>query len=342
MRRLVDPALELLGPIGLVVLVAVVASQTTSAGNSIQFRNLLVSVAIVVALYVFVGNSGVLSFGQISFVAVGAFLAGVLTIPLDSKRGVLPELFPLLRDHSIGNAWSLVLAAAIGGIYALLVGIPLMRLSGLAAGIATLAVLGITYNILNFWSRIGPGPLTLSLIPTTTDFLQAALGAVAVIVVAFAYQRSRFGRQLRATREDPAAAQATGISIHRQRLWAFTLSGILSGFAGGLLVHLLGSIKTDQVYLDLTFLTLAMLVVGGASSLLGAVVGAIVVSLVSIVLQNAESSVHIVGWKITLPGGSSLVGVAVVMLGVLLLRPAGITGGRELSARGLRLRKRGI
>src|SRR5919204_5828297 len=164
MSRFVDPALELLTPIVLVVLVAAVASQTTSAGNSIQFRNLLVSVAIVVALYVFVGNSGVLSFGQISFVAVGAFLAGVLTIPLDSKRGVFPELSPLLRDHSIGNAWSLVLAAAIGGIYALLVGIPLMRLSGLAAGIATLAVLGITYNILNFWSRIGPGPLTLSLI----------------------------------------------------------------------------------------------------------------------------------------------------------------------------------
>ena len=74
---------------------------------------------------------------------------------------------------------------------------------------------------------------------------------------------------LRATREDPAAAQAVGISVHRQRLWAFTLSGALCGFAGGLLVHMLGSITTEQVYLELTFLTLAMLVVGGDHEPLG-------------------------------------------------------------------------
>ena len=69
---------------------------------------------------------------------------------------------------------------------------------------------------------------------------------------------------LRATREDPAAAQAAGIGVHRQRLVAFALSGALCGFAGGLYVHMLGSISTEKVYLELTFITLAMLVVGGA------------------------------------------------------------------------------
>jgi branched-chain amino acid transport system permease protein len=341
MRRLADSALELAGPVGLVILVGVLAALTTSAGDNIQLRNALINVAIVVALYLFVGNSGVLSFGQISFVAVGAFSAGLMTVPSDVKPGVLPGLYPFLQHHSIGNAWSLLLAAGLGGVCAFVVGIPLMRLSGLAAGIATLAVLGITYNILTYWTRIGPGAQALSLIPTTSDFLQVTVGAAAVILVAFAYQRSRFGRQLRAAREDPAAAQAAGIDIHRQRLLAFTLSGVLSGFAGGLLVHLLGSIKTDQLYLDLTFLTLAMLVVGGISSLLGAVVGALGVSLINIVLQNAENGINVVGWQITLPGGSSLVGVAVVMLVVLLLRPSGITGGREFSLPWDRLRAAG-
>ena len=78
--------------------------RSSCASNEIYFLDALVSVAIVVAIYVFVGNSGVLSFGQISFVAVGAFAAGVMTIPLESKTGVLPRLFPLLRDHTIGNA----------------------------------------------------------------------------------------------------------------------------------------------------------------------------------------------------------------------------------------------
>ncbi|HZQ66237.1 MAG TPA: branched-chain amino acid ABC transporter permease [Gaiellaceae bacterium] len=331
-RRRVDDTVQLLGPLALVVVLALIASQTVNAADDVKFRTAIVNVAIVVALYVFVGNSGVLSFGQVSFVAVGAFAAGLLTVPADVKPGVLPQLFPFLRDHSISNPWSLTLAAGLGAVYALVVGVPLMRLSGLAAGIATFAVLGITYNILTYWTRIGPGATTLTLIPVTTDYLQATVGAVAVIAIAFAYQRSRWGRQLRATREDPAAAQAAGIDVHRQRLWAFVLSGALSGFAGGLLVHLPpGSITTNQVYLDLTFLTLAMLVVGGAHSLFGAVAGAIGISLVNILLQNGENGIHVVGWKISLPQGSSLVGVAIVMLVVLLLRPSGLTGGREFA-----------
>ena len=95
--------------------------------------------------------------------------------------------------------------------------------------------------------------------------------------MAYAYQRTRFGRMLRATREDPAAAAAAGISIYRQRLLAFTLAGALAGFAGGLYVHL-QPLAANDLYLDLTFITLAMLVVGGSGSLLGAVVGALAVN----------------------------------------------------------------
>jgi len=333
---------ELLGPVAAVALLALVSGLFVSSADQVKYLTAIVYVAIVAALYVFVGNSGVISFGQVSFVAVGAFSAGVMTIPIDTKPGVLPTLFSLLRDHSISSAWSLALAAGLGGVYAFAVGIPLMRLSGIAAGIATLAVLGITYNLYN-WNSIGPGATVESLIPVTTDYWQATVGAVAVICLAFAYQRSRFGRQLRAAREDPAAARAAGIDIHRQRLLAFTLSGALSGFAGGLYVHLLGSIGANQVYLDLTFLTLAMLVVGGISSLFGAVVGAITISLFNILLVNAQLGIHVFGWSITAPSGTSLVGIAIVMLVILLLRPAGITGGKEFSvpAWAHRARRRG-
>ena len=115
MTRRVDATVQLLGPAAVVVAVGI-ATTFVSPSTRIYFLNALVSVAIVVAIYVFVGNSGVLSFGQISFVAVGAFAAGVMTIPLESKTGVLPDLFPLLRDHTIGNVASLLLAAAAGGV----------------------------------------------------------------------------------------------------------------------------------------------------------------------------------------------------------------------------------
>jgi len=327
------PLVELAGPCVLVSAVGIVGSFTSNA-TAIYFQTAIVSVAIVVALYVFVGNSGVLSFGQASFASVGAYAAGIMTVPVESKVGTLPDVFPLLRDHAIGNAWSFVLATAIGAAYALLVGIPLMRLSGLAAGIATLAVLEITHNILHEWTKIGPGAGLLSLIPETTGLLQATAGALVVIGVAFWYQRTRLGRQLRATREDPAAAQAVGISVHRQRLWAFALSGALSGFAGALYVHMIGSLTADQLYLELTFLSLAMLVIGGVTSLWGAVVGALLVSGVDSFLGQAESGVNI-GFQLDLPTGTRLVAVGALMALTLILRPSGITGGREFSLRWL-------
>jgi branched-chain amino acid transport system permease protein len=326
-RRL-DTVLQLGGPAAAVVGVGIV-SNFVSRSTEIYFLNAIVSVAIVVAIYVFVGNSGVLSFGQISFVAVGAFAAGVMTVPLESKTGVLPEIYPLLRDHTIGNVPSLLIGAAAGGIFAFVVGLPLMRLSGLAAGIATFAVLEITHNLLREWTKIGPGATTLSLVPETTGPLQATVGALVVIAVAFAYQRSRPGRLLRASREDAAAAQGVGVNVHRERLWAFTVSGALAGLAGGLLVHLLGSITTEQVYLELTFLTLAMLVVGGVTSLWGAVLGALVVSGLDSFLSEAEEGVDL-GVSFDLPQGTRLVFLGAIMALVLILRPSGITGGREL------------
>ena len=330
MTRLAGPA-QLAVPAALVIAVGI-GSTFVSSANEIYFLDALISVAIVVAIYVFVGNSGVLSFGQISFVAVGAFAAGVMTIPLESKTGVLPQLFPILRDHTVGNVASLALAAAVGGLLSFLVGLPLMRLSGLAAGIATFAVLEITHNLLREWTKIGPGATTLSLVPETTGALQATIGALIATCVAFAYQRSRLGRQLRASREDAAAARGVGVSVHRQRLWAFTVSGALAGFAGGLLVHELGSITTEQVYLELTFLTLAMLVVGGVSSLWGAVVGALAVSGLNSFLIEAEDGVG----AVDLPSGSRLILLGAIMATVLILRPSGITGGREFSFPGLR------
>jgi len=336
MRRL-DTSLQLLAPLVLVALAALVGT-LVSTSTETYVINALVNVAIVVALYVFIGNSGVLSFGHISFVAVGAWAAGVLSMPVQEKPAIMPHLFGLLGDHTIGNVWSLALAAAVGAAYALVVGLPLMRLSGLAAGIATFGVLEITHNVLRYWERIGPGLNTFSAVPETTGLMQAALGAGLAVVVAFAYRRMRFGRLLSATREDSAAARAVGVSVYRQRLVSFVLSGAIAGFAGGLLVHML-PVNTESVYLDLTFITLAMLVIGGATSLWGAVVGALAVSAVDSFLAEAESGIHLFGRSVDLPAGTRIVVVGALMALVLILRPAGLTGGREFSVRLARPRR---
>jgi len=324
---------EVLGPIVLVVAAALLGT-LVSISTQTYFTDTLVKVAIVVALYVFIGNSGVLSFGHISFVALGAWTAGVLTVPPSEKPAIMPNLAGFLQHRHADNVESLLLAALVGGIAAFLVGIPLMRLSGLAAGIATFAVLEITHNLLQYQERIGPGLNAFSSVPETTGLRQAAIGAVVCIVVAFLYARSRFGRLLRATREDDAAARAVGASVYRQRLIAFTVSGFLAGLGGGLYVHLL-PVQVNSVYLDLTFITLAMLVVGGATSLFGAVVGALAVSALDSWLSVAENGTSLLGWHIDLPSGSAEIVVGILMAAVLILRPSGLTGGRELRLRGV-------
>jgi branched-chain amino acid transport system permease protein len=321
---------ELLGPAVVVVLVAVLGTLTSSS-IEFQFRSVLVTAAIVVALYTFVGNSGVISFGHVSFVAVGAFTAGLTTAPAAVKPSTFPELYGFLQDVEVSNAASLALATAVGGIYALIVGVPIVRLSGLAAGIATFAVLAITNNVFRNWEKIGPGAKTLSLIPETTGLLQATIGLLAVMAIAFAYQKSSEGRMLRAARDDPAAARASGVDIHRRRLVAFVLSGALAGFAGGQLVHLLGFINTTQVFLDLTFITLAMLVIGGISSLWGAVLGALLVSGLNSLLAELEKGLAIGSAELDVPSGTRLIALGFLMFVVLVLRPSGITRGREFS-----------
>jgi branched-chain amino acid transport system permease protein len=313
----------------LLIVAISLASQLTSAATQRQIRSILVTAAIVVALYVFVGNSGVISFGHISFVAVGAFAAGLATAPAAVKPTTFPDLLPFLANLEMGNLPSLILAAAAGGLLALLVGIPLMRLSGLSASIATFAVLIITNNVFRNWEAIGPGAKTLSLIPQTTGFIQATIGLLLVMAIAFTYQLSGRGRRLRATREDALVAQSSGIDIHRERMWAFTLSGILAGFAGGLLVHLLGSITTEQVFLDLTFITLAMLVVGGIGSLWGAVLGALLIAGLNALLAEATRGITIGPLDFELPGGTRLLVLGLLMLLVLLFKPDGLTASRE-------------
>ena len=194
--------------------------------------------AIVVAIYVFVGNSGVLSFGHISFVAVGAFTAGRADGAARPEAGRAADRLPAAaRPHGRKRDLAGARGAPSAASSRSLVGLPLMRLSGLAAGIATFAVLEITHNVLSQWDEIGPGlDDALAACPRRPGPLQATIGALIVIAVAFGYQRSRLGRVLRASARGPGggardrrrACTASGSGRSRSRArWP--------GFAGGLL-----------------------------------------------------------------------------------------------------------
>ena len=319
---------QLLGPIVVVVIVAYAAS-SVSASFAFLTEGTLALLVMVLALQVLIGNSGVLSFGQAAFAMVGGFATGLLTVPVRIKENVLDELWEPLKMINMGIYPSLVIAVAIGAFLAFITGLFLMRLSGLAAGIATFAVLMVADNVLFNWKLIGPGPQVMPQVPKFGFIDESIAIAVLVMIVVYLIGISRRGRLLRATREDALAARALGASIWRLRVLFFTASGGIAALSGAMYAHHAGAVSARDFYLGFTFTTLAMLVIGGASSVWGAVVGTILVTAIGQLLLVFEGGVTLGSIEFTLPNGVRGLVIAAALVVILIWRPRGVTGGKE-------------
>ncbi|MGB0914105.1 MAG: branched-chain amino acid ABC transporter permease, partial [Phaeobacter italicus] len=227
----------------------------------------LVFVTLVVGFWIFVGNSGVISFAHASFALIGAYVSAWLTLRPTLKGTLLEGLPPYLLQAE----WPVLPAAIVGGLAAMLLalvsGAAILRLSGIAASIATFAFLAMINTIWSNWSDVTGGTSTVAGLTRYVDMWVALAWAAVAILVAAAYGLSASGLALRATREDEVAAQASAVNQYRHRLLAFTVSAFFCGVAGALYGHYLGILNVGSFYLTMTFLMLAMLVVGGIGSL---------------------------------------------------------------------------
>ncbi len=321
-------------PLIVLLVIVAVTSQIADLGGELLHRKVEyaeINLLLVVALYMFTGNSGVFSFGTISFMAVGAYTTALLTIPPQTKHEVISQLPPFIAHAK----WPTTPAIAFGGLLAagagLVLSLPLMRLSGIAASLATFAVLNIVYIVGNNWSGITNGSSGVAGIPSSTTVDSSLPWVLIAITAAFVLQTSRYGLRLRASREDERAARSIGVGVHAERRLGFVISAFFAGIAGGLFAGFIGSFNASAFYLDITFLTVVMLVVGGVTSLAGAVLGSIFISFASEVLLDLENGFNV--GSVHVPGRSGLreVILALIMLAILILRPRGITNGRELA-----------
>ena len=241
---------------------------------------MVINLIVVVGLYVFVGVSGVFSFGQVSFMAIGAYTTGILSIPSGTKDVIFLSMPPRApscpRRQRRGRARGRRASAAV---VALVFALPLSRLSGLVAGLGTFAFLLIVNVVAGAWTAVTNGTTGMSAIPVSTTLTRALPFAFAAILVAFAYQESRFGRRLRTSREDEVAVPRRR---RQRRLRAQPRlrhsAPSSSGSPAACTPQYLGSIDPSAFFLNTTFLTIAMLVVGGMTSLSGAVIGTIFIS----------------------------------------------------------------
>jgi branched-chain amino acid transport system permease protein len=290
---------------------------------------MLINLILVVGLYIFVGNSGVLSFGHMSFMAVGAYASALLTIPIKQKHFILPNLPPWLAQAEVPTVVAAVVAGLVAMAIALVLSVPLMRLNGIAAGIATFALLVITQVVLSNWDTVTRGTETMLGLPIDTTLYSALAWSLISIVAAYLFRQSRVGLRLRASREDETAAHALGTRVIPERSIAFAVSAFFVAVGGALYGHLYGSFSPDAFYITLTFTTFTMLVIGGINTLAGAVVGTVGVTTLSQLLLQIESGISLGTVSFAAPAGFHEVALAVLMLVVLIVRPQGITGGKE-------------
>ncbi len=293
----------------------------------------MIRVVFVVGLWIFVGNSGVVSFGHVGYMAIGAYCSAWLTLKPQMKGMFLPDLWSFLANAE----WPVLPAAIVSGLLAALValvsGAAILRLTGIAASIATFAFLAIVHTVYSSWEGVTGATSSVVGLTRYADHWVTLGWAVAAILVASIYANSASGLALRATREDEVAASASGIDMYRHRLLALVVSAFFTGVAGALFGHSLGVLNPNSFYLGVTFITLAMLVVGGIGSLTGAVTGVLVLSILIEVLVRMERGVELGGTNLALPAGAQEILIGIVMILVLILRPTGLSGGRELRLR---------
>ena len=315
----------IIAPVAITAVVALIG-EFSSASLQQTIITALVDVVLTVGLYIFVGNSGIVSFGHATFMAIGAYLSGLLTIPVFVKASQFPHLPKLLASTQMSGVPGVIIPAAVAALIALLIAGPIMRLVGLAASIATFAVLLISQVVL-----VQVGSTTFVGLPLDMT-LWSAFGWVAVaVVLAGLFQRSRFGYRLKASRDDEFAARAAGIDVTRERTIAFMLSAFVVGMGGALYGHLEGAFGPDSFYLSASFLMIVMLVTGGINSLAGAVIGSLVVSAIAEGLREIENGLNLGVVRIPARPGVSEVGLGILLVVILKFRPQGIMGGHEIA-----------
>ena len=247
------------------------------APKYLVFLGTLVAVNAVVAigLNLLSGYTNQLSFGHAGFLAIGAYVAALLTLRVPA----LPVPLTLLAAG---------LATALVG---LALGIPCLRLEGLYLAMATLAFgFVVTEAITNLdlltrgndglrvpLARLGPWTLATD----AARYYLAVAVAVAMILAALNVAATRTGRAFLAIRTSEIAAQASGINAAAYKTIAFVLSAFYTGVAGGLFAFVVGFLSPDafDVFLSVDFLV--MIILGGLVSVLGSVAGAAIVTVLN-------------------------------------------------------------
>jgi len=328
--------------LGAVVVIVGLTYGGASATTERVFVLFAINLVAAIGLQTFMGTTGVVSFGHIAFMGIGAYAAALLTTPSVLKKSSIPDAPGFLRDADLSFLPATVLAVLFTCFVGCLVGFAIVRLSGTSATISTYALLVIVGIAIINLPDVTRGNQTFYGIPKETTVGMAILFAVAAIAVARVFQDSRVGLLLRASREDQLSAAGSGVPVRRYRLYAWVLSIAIVAAGGSLYAHYVTAISPASFSLQLTFVVVTMVIIGGRGTS-GAFVGALLVTAINEIMRQFNGQISI-GSVETEVGSLTPLILGTIVIAIMVRRPGGLLGDREiddvLAPLGRRLRLR--
>jgi branched-chain amino acid transport system permease protein len=294
-----------------VVTLTLPAALPASAVSTYVLLELTAIVTVGVSLLM--GGAGQVSLGQAAFVACGAYTAALAAI------------------HGLPTLLGLVAAPIVAALLAAIIGVPVLTLRGHHLAFATLATQLICLSVVGRMPVMG-GDIGLQGIPRLSlasfelredrDYAYLAWGALALVVTATRNViASRPGRALRALASSEVAAESLGVPVGRYKLTVFALAGGFAGLAGGIYAFYMGYVAPASFPVLLSFEYVVMTVVGGLGTISGALVGAVVVTLV-IQLLNWLATLH--GMPSYAPSVLSYAAYSALLIASILALPHGL------------------
>lgn len=277
-----------------------------------------INVILAVSLNLINGTTGQFSIGHAGFMAIGAYGSAFVGVHL------APLCAAALGEGALSDALTFNLALVVGalaaGLSGLCVGLPSLRLRGDYLAIVTLGfgeIIRISFNNATFLGAatgyFGDSPAGL---PPYTNLFWVYLWVAVIIIAMWNVTFSQTGRSLSAIREDEIAAEAMATPTTRLKILAFSLSAAGAGIAGGLFAHMQAGIRPEDFRFEKSIDMIVMIIIGGLGSVSGAAIGGVFVA-VSLELMRDLHEYRLVLY-------------ALLLVGIMLVRPQGLLGSREL------------
>lgn len=315
--------------------------QTVLGGGSAErlVTTMLIDAIIVIGIQIYIGNTGILSFGHIGFGAIAGYAFAVYAISPEEKLKRIPTAPFGLTDTQVDPTIAILIAVAVTLFFAVIVGIGLARSGAqsgsVAATVITLALLFVTHEVAKSWPELtggNRGGISFAIGESLTSRWPILVVLFGALLVARLYGQSRSGRLAIAAREDSLAARAMGVNPLVQQMAALLLSVAVVAIGSSLRVWQIGSILPDRFFFDYAMLTLVMLIVGGRNSVTGAVLGvAVMTAARELARRLGQDGFEVFGlglddapldWIFRENLNSVVLGVA--MVGFMIWRPTGI------------------